>query len=403
MESVEIIERIPKKGMYDIIVAGGGVAGAAAALAAARAGRSVLLLEKSLMVGGLATLGLINFFEPICNGRGKKILTGLPEELMRLAIRWGYDSLPSGWRGGEPGPGSRVRCTTWFDPNLLSMVLLEQLLGEGIAVLLDTVVERPVMEGGRCGGVIGLNKSGRVFFEASVVIDATGDGDILARSGVPVVDGRNFLSYSALCVDIESCAKAARTKDIRHAFVTRSGGDADFYGKGQPEGAPLYVGISGESVTDYVVRNQRVLLDRLRDAPRKSRAVAVLPGMPQFRTVRRISGDYTLTVGDRFRHFPDSIAVIPDFNHRDDLYEVPLRCLCRKGFDNLLTAGRSVSAEGYAWDVVRVIPPAIATGQAAGLAAAHAIEEGRPVWDVDIHELQVSLEKANVMIHFNDL
>ena len=67
-------------GSYDLLVAGGGVAGAAAAVTAARRGKSVLLIEKSLYFGGLATYGLINLFVPMCNGRGRQIIKGMVAE-----------------------------------------------------------------------------------------------------------------------------------------------------------------------------------------------------------------------------------------------------------------------------------------------------------------------------------
>ena len=77
-------ELTPKK-HFDVIVSGGGVAGVAAAVQAAREGKSVLLLEKSQKLGGLATLGLINLFVPMCNGRGKQIIKGMAEEFLRRA------------------------------------------------------------------------------------------------------------------------------------------------------------------------------------------------------------------------------------------------------------------------------------------------------------------------------
>ena len=76
--------------------------------------------------------------------------------------------------------------------------------------------------------------------------------------------------------------------------------------------------------------------------------------------------------------------------------------LVRDGFDNLMTCGRSASASGWGWDVLRVIPPAIVTGQAAGLAAAQALETGRAIHDVDVPRLQKELEKQNVLLHFED-
>ena len=78
-------EDVRVRGEYDVIVAGGGVAGVAAAVAAARLGKKVLLLEKSMKLGGLATLGLINYFVPMCNGRGKQIIFGMAQELVELA------------------------------------------------------------------------------------------------------------------------------------------------------------------------------------------------------------------------------------------------------------------------------------------------------------------------------
>ena len=72
-------ETIFSRGDWDVVVAGGGLAGCAAALAARRAGKRVLLVEKSISLGGLATLGLINFFVPRCNGRGTQIIKGMAE------------------------------------------------------------------------------------------------------------------------------------------------------------------------------------------------------------------------------------------------------------------------------------------------------------------------------------
>ena len=68
----------------------------------------------------------------------------------------------------------------------------------------------------------------------------------------------------------------------------------------------------------------------------------------------------------------------------------------------MITAGRSASAEGYGWDVIRVIPPAILTAQGAANAACLAIDTGVGVADVDIKRLQSMLEEEDVMIHFPD-
>ena len=97
--------------------------------------------------------------------------------------------------------------------------------------------------------------------------------------------------------------------------------------------------------------------------------------MPQFRTTGHIDGGYVLQTEDVYRHFDDSIAVICDLDRRDYLYEVLYRTLIKKDFPNLITDGRSAAAHGYACDVLRVIPPAIITGQAAGVACVIAIDD----------------------------
>ena len=74
----------------------------------------------------------------------------------------------------------------------------------------------------------------------------------------------------------------------------------------------------------------------------------------------------------------------------------------RRGFDNLITCGRSAAAKGWAWDVLRVIPPAVLTGQAAGVAAAQALDANVPIWDTPIAPLQKTLADTGVLIHFDD-
>ena len=124
--------------------------------------------------------------------------------------------------------------------------------------------------------------------------------------------------------------------------------------------------------------------------------------MPQFRTTAHLKAVYSLKVSDAYRHFDDSICAINDFEHRDHLFEIPFRCLTRSDLPNIITAGRSADGTGYGWDLMRVIPPAILTGQAAGEAAYLALKTEKPVTGVDIKTLQNKLEGENVMIHFPD-
>lgn len=403
METMRFTQEIPVLGGHDVVVAGAGVAGVAAAVTARRAGRSVLLLEKSLTMGGLATSGLINLFVPMCNGRGVQIIKGLCDELMRLSVRDGYDTLPKEWANGDPGEKANgTRLATRYSSNIFAMTLMELAHKEGVDLMMDCLATDPVMEGSRITGVVVQTKAGRSFCPAKVVIDATGDADLMARAGVPTVTGRNFFTYIGYKIDLDTCQKAVRTGNIRDAMAAESGGGIDLYGHNQPSDVPLYTGLSSAEVTDYLLRNQSILLSKLRKTGRNTRDMAQLPGVPQFRTTRRVDGEYTLRVEDAYRHFDDSVGAICDFDRADYLYEVPLRALYSKACPNLLTAGRSAAGEGYAWDVLRVIPPAIQTGQAAGEAAVLAVEMNTDPGKVSIAQLQARLARGGVMIHFDD-
>ncbi len=404
MKTIRIEKEIEIAGSYEVIVAGGGVAGVAAAVSAARMGKKVLLIEKTITLGGLATIGLVNWFVPSCNGRGTNIVKGMAKEMFDRAIEWGYDTVPQEWQDGtEPGEGAQSRHVTRFSVNLYILQLTKWLKEEGVELLFDTVVTQPVMEGGRCTALIVENKTGTQCFEARVVIDATGDADVLYRAGVPTVQGKNYHTFYASLTDLECCENAVQAQDIQKLYGKKIfGGKANLFGKGHPEGKPFWLGTNAQDITDYVVENHLELLENLSPADRKRRDITELPMMVQLRTTRRIDGEYTLTPADVYKHFEDSISAMNDFEHRHFLYEIPYRVMYRKGFDNLLAAGRITSGDGYGWDLLRVIPPAIVTGQAAGIAASLAIDSQQAVGEIEIAKLQAILESQNVMLHFDD-
>ncbi len=403
METIMWSAQIPRREEYDLIVCGGGIAGCAAALCGARLGRRVLLLEKSTLLGGLATIGLVNYFVPMCNHRGRQICRGMAEEFLRLSIRYGYSTLPDAWKDGEPEEAVSAPYQTEYDPWLFAMQLAELLDDAGVRILFDCRAAHPIAEDGRIAGIVTDSKSGFAFYPAKQVIDATGDGEIAAKAGVPTVDGRNYFSYFPREITLDSCRDAVNSGKIHRAVKTFAGGGANLYGGGHPEGMPFYVGASAEVTSRYLLDNQRLIVERRRSDPdRGSRELVSVPMMPQFRTIRRIDGDYTLHEDEAYVHFDDSVAAINDFDRADYVYEVPLRCLTRRGFSNLTVSGRCASADGYAWDVVRVIPPAILTGQAAAVAACRAMDEGCAVSDVSIRAVQKELERQGAGVHFDD-
>ena len=403
MKSITITNEVPLCGNYDVIVAGGGVAGVAAAVAARRMGKSVLLLEKAVSLGGLATIGLINLFVPMCNGRGVQIIKGMAEEFLRLSVKDGYDTIPSEWQNGDPGEGAKTRYCTKFSPSIFSLELTELLKNEGVDILYDTVVSEPVMDGKHCRGLVVENKSGREYYEGKIVVDTTGDADVLYRAGVPTQQGGNYYTMISNATDLDCMKKAVEHGDIAEAYKGILGGKANLYGGGHPEGMPRFDGTTVNSVTDFIVKNHIDTLKEVRKSDRKTNDIVMLPAMAQCRTTRCIVGDKVFDKNDAYKHCDDSIGAICDFDRRDYLFEIPFGVLVNTGFDNLITAGRTASAKpDYSWDILRVIPPAIITGQAAGIAAALSIDSGAPIYDIDIRTLQNELEVEGVMLHFND-
>ena len=402
MNSITLSKKITMKKKYDVIVCGGGVAGVAAAVTAAKEGHSTLLVEKSNILGGLGTLGLINLFVPMCNGRGKQIIFGLCEKWARLSAKLGFDAIPDEWKNGEPKEYTEVRYIQRYSPYIFALQLMDEVTSSGVDLLYDCIACDPIMDGNICKGILTESKSGTEYYGCKMLIDTTGDCDVLRRGGVPTVAGENFFTYAGKMITMASCQKAIDTGDIRMACTGFSGGNINLWGDRQPDNVPKWSGLTVEEVTDYLITNQRVMLGKLKEEDRKTREITHLPMMPQFRTTCHISGDYSLKIADAYKHFDDSVCAINDFEHKDHLWEVPLRTLTRRDYPNMLTAGRSADGTGHAWDMLRVIPPAILTGQAAAHAACLAIKEQTAAADVTIRTLQNNLEKDDVMIHFPD-
>ncbi len=413
---MQFVQEVREGGHYDIIVAGGGVAGTAAAIQAGRAGKRVLLIEKSIKLGGLATLGLVNLFVPMCNGRGKQIIFGMCEEMLRLSIEHGWGDARSDFVNGripqekldayarEGKQPPRYACR--FSAEIFALELTKMCRDAGVELMFDTILARPICEkeNGRTvvKGIIVENKSGASYYTADFFVDATGDSDLLCRAGIPTAERGNFHTFYGFTVTLDTCRAALEAGNIEKVYGRIAGGNANLYGGGHPENVPLYYGTRAEEVNRYCIDNQLEMLAKLKAEDRKKREIVTVPGMCQFRTTRRIVGDYNLQESDVYRHFEDSVGAINDFDRRDYLFEIPYRTLINSCAANVITCGRTAAGDGYAWDVLRVIPPAIISGQAAGLACSLAMDSGRVISEVDVPALQKKLEAANVMIHFDD-
>ena len=393
-------EEIKETGSFDIVVCGGGVAGVASAVSASRKGKKVLLIEKTINLGGLATNGLVNYFVPMCNGRGKQVMFGMAEEFLKLSYKYGWTNLNDSWLTANEQKQGRL-CAN-FSPTIFSLALTKLLQEEKVTVYLDTVLDSVVIENGVIQGVVITSKSGREFIKGKFFVDATGDADLLYRAGVPTITGKNFFTYYAFGVDTASIEKYNKTKKMSNLTRWYMGGRANLYGNNHPQERKLYSGVTKEEVTEFVVENQLELLNNIKDLNPNEFDITLLPTMAQFRTTRRLDGNTTFTEDMAYEHKEDSIGVISDFDRLDFVYELPYSTMVKNGFKNIIAVGRCTSASGYGWDLARVIPPAILSGQASGEACSIALDSGKDIYDIDISLLQKNLQETGVVIHFDE-
>ncbi len=376
-------------GEYDVIVAGGGVAGVAAALSAARNGSRVLLLEKTTVLGGLATSGLVILYFPIDDGMGHKVIGGLCEELLHASIQYGYDSLPDAWRDGPMEADTKERYETVFNAPAFVLALDEKIKEAGIDLLLDTVVCDVHMDGDVCKAVIVENKSGRQAYLCKAVVDATGDADVFFHAGAPLIDGTNTLAYWAYCQSdtSENIFRPGGTppKYVKvMALGLAGGGDLPEEYKGK------YHGCSVQETTRFLLDGRELALKRLKRDP--SLIYTSFPSQAQFRTTRRIDGLHNSSRNDAGIRYEDSIGCTGTRGDQGLVYEVPFRELCSSAVKNVFAAGRILV------DVFRGIPTCAMTGQAAGTAAMLMAAKG----EVDIQELQDILLKDETILHMSD-
>jgi hypothetical protein len=172
---------------YDVVVAGAGMSGVVAAIAAARNGAKTLLIDRYTFLGGNATAGLLGCFLTFHNMKGEKICDGIPQEVVDECIRLGgafdYND------GHLPNAYGNAYTVTPIDAEVLKIAAQRLCLAAGVKLALNTYTIGPIMEGNRIAGVRAVNKSGEQAYRAKVVIDATGDADIVAKAGGAFLQG----------------------------------------------------------------------------------------------------------------------------------------------------------------------------------------------------------------------
>jgi len=385
------------------------VAGVAAALEASREGARVILLEKTLLPGGLATSGLINVYLPLCDGNGHQVTFGLAEELLRLSMRYGPGDIPD-WRAARNG-GGNARFRVVFSPAAFVLALDEALQDAGVELWLDTLVCAAIVEKAsesgarRVAGIEAETKGGRLRFLAHTVIDATGDADVAHRAGVLCHDEANSLACWAL--DANVLADAPTTLQTRGGRIgmLRVGGHRAEVGAPAP-----WHGLEAPEITRFALEGRAQVRRYYREAhaaagpeARQTHFPIALPVMAQFRTTRRIEGRERMRPGEMECRRETSVGLAPDWRKPGCVWETPWGALLPAGIGNLLVAGRCIAAEGDAWDVMRVIPAAAMTGQVCGLAAALAARGGSSPEDLAVTEIQTRLRAKGFLLHRDEV
>lgn len=374
---VEPARRLPVVEQYDVVVVGGGTAGVAAALAAARNGARTALLEKEYGLGGLATLGNVLVYLPICDGMGNQVIGGLGEELLirsvaDLRVRdkvMGWQPVPSCWQpGGDLEERKSKRYDSRFNPYSFQMELEVMVAEAGVDLWYDTRLCGCLRQADRITHLIVENKDGRSAMACATVVDASGDADVCALAGEQTesLDSNVLAGWHYLLKDGQLSLRAWTKKF--NVVPTREGAEG-----------PLFAGDRARDVTAQMLGSRALIREHiagLRAAdPEAEIHPFALGSIPSFRMTRRLVSSYSLTRDDDHRWFDDCIGMTGDWRLRGPIFCVPLRSLWGEANHNLLAAGRCMSADITAWDVTRAIPACVMTGEAAGTAAAMAAAE----------------------------
>lgn len=453
MSVISFQKQIPVAAEVEVLVAGGGPAGIAAAIAAARQGATTMLLEKNGFIGGNLTAGLVGPCMTSYSLDGEEMLIrGIFEELVVAMERQGGARHPSGIPAGSAYCGFIVfghDKVTPFEPEAVKRVALRLLQEAGVTLQFHTMVIDALVTDGAVNGVVTASKSGLEAIRARVVVDCTADADVVALAGARFEVGRPedglmqpmTLFFRVKGVDDRVVEEyvAAHPEEYRpFASIVQQAREAGEFPVPR-KGIGLYRTLEPGVWRINTTRLHHLDGTDVRDLTRgeiegREQVEALmqffrtrLPGFERaelldtaatvgVRETRRIVGEYVLTEDDLAtgRHFDDVIALCGypvdvhsptgDGGGTDGTwqtaneYEIPFRTLVPEALDGVLVAGRSISATHVAMGATRVMPPCFAMGEAAGVAAAMAVERGCQPRSIDVAEMQRRLAKGGAWL-----
>lgn len=440
-------------GKYEVVIVGGGTAGIVAAIAAARQGVNTLLLEAKGHLGGCAAMGMTigGFYDK----NYRQVIGGIPQEIAERALE-----LKGGLGHFKISTQDRWTASLLsIDPEIFKYVTLKMLEESGCKLLLYTLFSDILVQDSKIKGVEIINISGKQLVLADVVIDTTGNGDVSACAGVPFKKGRDpeGVSQPVSCIMRIGNVYTPKLEQYMNDKINTEGKDPwdiitspgrashQYWvpwrvDEDASQKLPLHFGVYHHgNKGDIFINATHFECTNVLDAKELTSAVVELrkqameimnflkkkvPGFEEaylaevydlgVRDSRRIIGDYILTAEDvgggmKFNDVVAQGAYPPDIHkgyglveettsEDNILYQIPYRCLLPENVDCLLVAGRCISATFEAQAAIRGMGPCMATGQAAGTAAALAVKRGLYPRKLDVQELQDLLKREKAFI-----
>ena len=433
----EAPREIPVFAETDVLVTGGGPAGTVAAISAARLGARVMLVERYNHLGGLSPGGLVIWSDRMTDWDGKPVITGLAQEIFERLPKdavmgpprraWGSKDAATAayWTQRTAAYHGIVTWSPTLDPEALKTLSMQIVLEHKVQLALHSWAAQPIVEDGSMRGAIFESKEGRQAILAKVVVDTTGDADLIARTNLPLesdiddedihhcmntafllggVDMERWLAFRASDHEGFSQFMAQGRKELgffEKPFTSWRNDVALFMG-------PRLAGYSAVNVDDLTaveIKSRELAVGHVnryrKNAPGFENAFLML-GAPQIgvRHSRRVIGERKVTRADwsSGRVWDDEIGVSPSLSPKFPSVSVPYGALVPKAIDGVLVAGRHISSDANSHTFLREIPQCWLTGQAAGVAAALAANAGKRPRDLDPREIQRQLLKQGVYL-----